>query len=118
MNISDINLFKRLKKSPIQKEIDELNSNLSELLKHSTDGTKFVNLTANEEYICPCDGYIRVKNGNSAGNTVAKFNNYDVCRISYIAGDIDVMQCFFVRKDMHIIYTTTNEGKCTFIPFV
>ena len=29
MNITDINLFKRLKKSPLQKEIDLLNSNLN-----------------------------------------------------------------------------------------
>ena len=61
MNISDINLFKRLKKSPLQKEIDLLNSNLTQtnifdgnhkLLCYRADVADCNNMTETGIYQC------------------------------------------------------------------
>lgn len=112
MNISDINLFKRLKKSPLQKEIDELNSNLGKNeLKQGVDISN--NLSFANAFIVPNDGYVCFVGKDATNSSSMYINNIQIS----VVQNWFLKNCIYVRKGMKIHFTD-NPSQAYFLEFI
>ena len=99
----------------LNKKYDQVNSDLE---KHNIEADTAIDLNLDIEYICPCDGYLRIIAPNTQnGYTVAYLNGITIMRVvSYGTFSLPPISVMFLRKGSQVQVSSTPGGVARFYP--